>query len=95
MTLMPQTIDGTVAGSSTSGGFTDYTVSLAPYDLFPMLAVQPGQTTVENNPSQIEVYVDSNTPNAQHTATLGRQHAALLWIGVQRQRHAAYGLRAG
>jgi hypothetical protein len=61
MTLMPQTIDGTVAGSSTSGGFTDYTVSLAPYDLFPMLAVQPGQTTVENNPSQIEVYVDSNT----------------------------------
>jgi Domain of unknown function (DUF5666) len=61
MTLMPQTIDGTVTASSTMGGFTDYTVSLAPYDLFPMLAVQPGQTTVENNPSQIEVYIDSNT----------------------------------
>jgi hypothetical protein len=61
MTLMPQTINGTVTASSQSGDFTDYTVSLAPYDLFPMLAVQPGQTTVENNPSQVEVYVDSNT----------------------------------
>jgi hypothetical protein len=61
ITLMPQTTDGTVVGSSTSGSFTDYTVSLASYDLFPMLAVQPGQTTVENNPSQVEVYVDSST----------------------------------
>jgi hypothetical protein len=61
MTLMPQTINGTVAASSTVGNFTDYTVSLASYDLFPMLAVQPGQTTVENNPSQVEVYVDNST----------------------------------
>jgi hypothetical protein len=61
MTLMPQTINGTVIASSTSGNFTDYTVSLASYDLFPMLAVQPDQTTVENNPSEVEVYVDSNT----------------------------------
>ena len=61
MTLMPQTINGTILASSTSGSFTDYTVSLASYDLFPMLTVQPGQTTVENNPSQVEVYVDSNT----------------------------------
>jgi len=61
ITLIPQTIDGTVAGSSTSGNFTDYTVTLAPYDLFPALAVQQGQTTLLNNPSQVEVYVDSNT----------------------------------
>ena len=61
MTLMPQTIDGTVVASSTAGNFTDYTVSLASYDLFPMLAVLPGQTTVENNPSEVEVYVDDNT----------------------------------
>lgn len=61
ITLMPQTINGTVSASSTSGNFTDYTVSLAPYDLFPMLAVQPDQTTVETDPSQVEVYVDSNT----------------------------------
>jgi hypothetical protein len=61
ITLIPQTIDGTVAGSSTSGNFTDYTVTLAPYDLFPALAVQPGQTTLLNNPSEVEVYVDNNT----------------------------------
>ncbi|MHB8216383.1 MAG: DUF5666 domain-containing protein [Candidatus Sulfotelmatobacter sp.] len=61
VTLIPQTIDATVAGSSTSGSFTDYTVTLAPYDLFPTLAVQPGQTTLLNNPSQVEVYVDSST----------------------------------
>jgi hypothetical protein len=61
MTLMPQTINGMVVASSLGGNFTDYTVSLAPYDLFPMLPVQPGQPTVENNPSQVEVYVDNNT----------------------------------
>lgn len=61
MTLMPQVLNGMVLGTSTSGNFTDYTVSLASYDLFPMLAVQPDQTTVESNPSQVEVYADNNT----------------------------------
>jgi hypothetical protein len=61
MTLMPQTINGTVTAISQSGNFTDYTVSLAPYDLFPTLAVQPGQTAVENNPGQVEVYIDNGT----------------------------------
>lgn len=61
VTLIPQTINATVTGSSASGAFTDYTASLANYDLFPALAVQPGQTTLLNSPSQIEVYVDSNT----------------------------------
>jgi len=61
MTLMPQTINGTILSSTQAGNFTDYTVSLPSYDLFPMLASQPGQTTVENNSSQVEVYVDSNT----------------------------------
>jgi hypothetical protein len=61
ITLIPQTIDATIAGSSTIGNFTDYTVTLTSYDLFPALAVQQGQTTLLNNPSQIEVYVDSNT----------------------------------
>jgi hypothetical protein len=37
-----------------------YSVSLAAYDLFPILAVQPGQTTAVQNPSSVEVYVDSN-----------------------------------
>jgi Domain of unknown function (DUF5666) len=61
ITLVPQAINGTVTGVSTSGGFTVYSVSLAAYDLFPILAVQPGQTTALQNPSSVEVYVDSNT----------------------------------
>jgi len=61
VTLIPQTINGTVEGTSTSGNFTVYTVSLASYDLFPQLAVQPGQTTLLTNPSEVQVYVDSNT----------------------------------
>ena len=61
ITLFPQTINGTISGSSLSGGFTVYTVSLAPYSLFPQLAVQPGQAVLLSNPSQVEVYVDSNT----------------------------------
>lgn len=61
ITLIPQTINATVMSSQPAGSFTDYTVLLASYDLFPTLAVQQGQTTLLNNPSQIEVYVDSNT----------------------------------
>jgi hypothetical protein len=61
ITLVPQTINGTVVASQPAGSFVDYTVSLASYDLFPTLAVQQGQTTLLNNPSQVEVYVDSNT----------------------------------
>jgi hypothetical protein len=38
-----------------------YSVSLAAYDMFPILAVQTGQTTALQNPSSVEVYVDSNT----------------------------------
>jgi hypothetical protein len=55
ITLMPQTINGTITGVSSSGGFTVYSVSLAAYDLFPILAVQPGQTTALQNPSSVEV----------------------------------------
>ena len=71
ITLIPQTIDGTVQSVSTSGSFTVYTVSLASYDLFPQLAVQAGQTTLLNNPSEVQVYVDSNTQelNTQALAT--------------------------
>jgi hypothetical protein len=61
ITLIPQTIDATVISATPSGSFTDYGVSLAPYDLFPTLAAQPGQTTLLTNPSQVEVYLDSNT----------------------------------
>lgn len=61
ITLRPQTINGTVTGVSSAGAFAVYSVSLAPYDLFQTLAIQPGQTTVLQNPSTVEVYVDSST----------------------------------
>ena len=59
-TLIPQTIDGTVSAVSTEGGFTVYTVTLVPYDLFPALAVQPSQATLKN-PNTVYVYADGNT----------------------------------
>jgi hypothetical protein len=61
ITLLPQTINGTVSAISTSGRFTTYTVTLAAYDLFPDLAVQAGQTTVLTNPNTVVVYADSST----------------------------------
>lgn len=60
-TLMPQTVNGTVAAIGSDGGFTTYTVSLASYDLFPNLAPQPQQTFTLANPSSIVMYVDGNT----------------------------------
>ncbi len=61
ITLIPQTLNGTVSAIGSDGGFTTYTITLAPYDLFPALAVQSGQTTLLTNPSQVVVYADSNT----------------------------------
>lgn len=61
MTLMPQTINATVVSASNSGNFSVYSVFLSPDDLFPALAVQPGQKTLLTNSSLVEVYVDSNT----------------------------------
>jgi hypothetical protein len=61
VTLIPQTINGTVSGVSSVGNFAVYTVALAAYDLFPALAVQPGQTTVLASPGSVVVYVDGGT----------------------------------
>lgn len=61
ITLLPQTIDGTVSSTGSAGGFTTYTVQLASYDAFPTFAVQPGQTTQLNDPSTVVVYADNNT----------------------------------
>jgi hypothetical protein len=70
LTLMPQIINGTVVGSAQSGSFTDYTVELASYNLFPILETQPDPAVLLNNPSQVEVYVDSKTQKL-NTQTLG------------------------
>ncbi len=61
ITLMPQTIDGIVYGVTSSGNFTVYSIELGPQDLFASMAVQQGQTTLIAQPSQVQVYVDSNT----------------------------------
>ncbi|MGA2888906.1 MAG: DUF5666 domain-containing protein [Terracidiphilus sp.] len=61
MTLMPQTINGTVQAVGTAGTFTTYTVELQSYDMFPQFAVQGGQTTLLTNPLQVVVYADQNT----------------------------------
>ena len=61
MTLLPQSIDGIVSAVSTSGNFTTYTVKLAPYNVFPDFAVQPGEANLLTDPSTVVVYVDSNT----------------------------------
>jgi hypothetical protein len=60
MALMPQSINGTVSAISASGGFTTYTVTLAPYDLFAELAGQTGQPAL-TSPNTVVVYTDSNT----------------------------------
>lgn len=61
ITLLPQTINGTVSAISSQGGFAVYTVTLASYDLFSALATQPGQTTVLTNPNTVVVYADDST----------------------------------
>jgi Domain of unknown function (DUF5666) len=62
ITLLPQTIDGTISAISSEGNFTTYTVTLAPYDLFPNLAAQPAsQLAALTNPNTVVVYADSNT----------------------------------
>jgi hypothetical protein len=59
ITLVPQTINGSVSSVTTSGNFTVYTVTLASYDLFPLLANNGSNPLT--NPGVVEVYVDSNT----------------------------------
>ena len=61
VTLMPQTVNGTVSAISAEGSFTTYTIALPDYDLFSNLAVQPGQKTVLAKPGSVVVYADSNT----------------------------------
>jgi len=61
VTLVPQTINGTVTDVSSGGSFSTYTVALASYAMFTALAHQPGQTTILANPGSVVVYVDGNT----------------------------------
>lgn len=63
ITLLPQTIDATVTGITTSGSYTVYTVQLAPYD--PILSLNGPPVNPNNNPVPnpgiVNIYVNSNT----------------------------------
>jgi hypothetical protein len=61
VTLLPQTLNGTIVGVSAEGGFTAYSVALAAYDLFSTLSQQAGQTTLLSTPAALIVYTDSST----------------------------------
>lgn len=61
-TLIPQTINGTVASISNQNGFAVYTVNLAPYDLIPTLQQQVGPIPRIVNPNTVVVYVDTTAP---------------------------------
>ena len=61
VTLLPQTINGTVTAVGSAGSFSTYTVALANYNLFSALATQEGQTTILTNPGSVVVYVDTST----------------------------------
>jgi hypothetical protein len=63
VTLVPQTSNGTVGAISSNGGFTVYSVVLAPYDLIP-LAQQwgcNGCISPLTTPASVAVYVDEHT----------------------------------
>jgi hypothetical protein len=60
VTLVPQTINGTVTAVGSAGSFTTYTVALANYNLFTALATQAGQTTILTNPGSVVVYIDAS-----------------------------------
>ena len=61
ITLLPQTIDGTITEVSNSNGFAVYSVALAPYDLFLTLTGQQNQSNVPGSPGTVVVYADNNT----------------------------------
>jgi hypothetical protein len=61
MTLVSQTIDGSISAVNQSGNFTVYTVWLATNDPLASLAFQIGQDNLLTNPRVVTVYVDSNT----------------------------------
>lgn len=59
--ILPQTIDAQISSIGSSGNFTVYTVSLASYDSFVLLAAVPGQLTQLAAPGTVTVYVDDST----------------------------------
>src|SRR5581483_988045 len=72
ITLVPQTLNGTVTAVATAGNFDVYTVALAPYHIIPVmqqLAVVAPFATIAN-PTTVTVYADSSTQQLQ-SGTIG------------------------
>ena len=92
VTLIPQTIGGTISVTFNRGSFAVYTVTLAPYDLFPELALPAEQITLLTDPNQVEVYTDTN-PRLLNKEALA-VNSALRFSGLifNRQRHPPHGL---
>jgi hypothetical protein len=63
ITLLPQTLNGTVSAVTNDSGFAVYTVTLAPYDLIPVLQNFTDNTPPPHltNPTTILVYADTST----------------------------------
>jgi Domain of unknown function (DUF5666) len=61
LTLMPQTINGTISGVSTDGAYQLYTVQLAPDDPIVLLPAAQGSASNLLNPSTVVVYTNSDT----------------------------------
>ena len=71
MVLIPQTVDGVVTAMGTEGAFTTYTITLAPYDLFPNLATLAGSgSSALQAPNTIVVYADGSA-QMQTSAAVG------------------------
>ncbi len=61
VTLVPQSLNGTVRAIARSGDYTVYVLKLATYDTFPDLANQPGESLAIANPSIVVVYAGADS----------------------------------
>jgi hypothetical protein len=66
VSLVPQTINGTVTAVSSAGNFNVYTVTLAPYALIPTTQTMfLGSFPAITSPQSVTVYADANTQMLQ------------------------------
>jgi hypothetical protein len=63
ITLVPQTLNGTVTAISSDAGFNVYTVALATYDLIPALQLYSANSALPHitDPTTVVIYTDTNS----------------------------------
>lgn len=81
ITLLPQTLNGIVSAVTNDGGFAVYTVTLAPYDLIPVL-----QNYTSNTPTPAfdEPYNDYGLRGHEHELSEFRHGRCWQLDSVQR-----------